>query len=88
MDLILFKYALTHTIRITRMLQIDRGHGLLIGMPPSGKRSLTRLAAASLYDYYVNSDDVADENGIAMSKSSPLAILEPNGKGEFLDKIR
>lgn len=48
MNLILFKYALVHLIRISRILQLDRGHGLMIGMPSSGKRSLTRLAASSL----------------------------------------
>ncbi|KAH0571585.1 Dynein heavy chain [Spironucleus salmonicida] len=88
LDLILFKYALTHLMRITRILQSDRGHGLMIGMPSSGKRSLTRLAAAALADFYVNSDDVISESGIPLSKSAVLKLFEPNGKGDFLDKIR
>jgi dynein heavy chain len=45
LELVLFEYALEHLMRINRVINMDRGSMMLVGVGGSGKQSLTRLSA-------------------------------------------
>jgi len=44
-DMVLFNMALEHLTRISRVLKMDNGHILLIGVAGCGKSLMTKLAA-------------------------------------------
>ena len=75
MNLVLFEDAMSHILRINRILEMPRGNALLVGVGGSGKQSLSRLAA------YISGLDVFQ---IQLRKGYSIADLKVDLAAQYI----
>ncbi|GBF97683.1 flagellar outer dynein arm heavy chain beta [Raphidocelis subcapitata] len=78
MELVLFQQAMEHVTRIARILDLPRGHAMLVGVGGSGKQSLARLAA-HICGYDVYQIAVSSSYGVADFREALLGLYAKTG---------